>query len=63
MATIAEQLTSLNTNLNTINAEVGNQATWIARIKAVAESLPNAGSGGADLPAIESISVSVIPEV
>jgi hypothetical protein len=62
MATIAEQLTSLNTNLNTINTEVGNQAILIARIKAKAESLPDAGSGGADLPAIESINATVRPE-
>lgn len=54
MATIAEQLTSLNTNLNTINGEVGNQATKIALIKAAAESLPNAGSGGASLPELTS---------
>lgn len=45
MATIAEQLTSLNTNLNTINSVVGNQATLIARIKAAAESLPDAEGG------------------
>lgn len=50
MATIAEQLTSLNTNLNTINTEVGNQETLIAQIKEKVESLPEAGSGGADLP-------------
>lgn len=50
MANIAEQLTSLNTNLNTINAEVGNQAIKIAQIKAKVENLPDAGSGGTDLP-------------
>lgn len=41
MATIAEQLTSLNTNISTINTEVGNQADLIAQIKAKAESLPD----------------------
>lgn len=43
MATIAEQLTSLNTNLNTINTEVGNQETLIAQIKEKVENLPEAG--------------------
>ena len=45
MATIAEQLTTLNTNLSTISTEVGSQADLIAQIKATAESLPDAGSG------------------
>lgn len=46
MTTITEQLTSLNTNLNIINTEVGSQASLIAQIKAKANSLPNASGGG-----------------
>ena len=45
MATIAEQLTSLNTNLNTINTEVGNQEALIAQIRKKVESLPDAEGG------------------
>lgn len=57
MATIAEQLTSLNTNLNTINAEVGNQADLIAQIKEKVENLPEAGG---NTPSLNIISGTVI---
>lgn len=56
MATIAEQLTSVNTNISTINTEVGNQADLIAQIKAVANSLPDAGSSsGGSSEALEAL--------
>lgn len=45
MATIAEQLTSLNTNVNTINTAVTSQADLIAQIKAKANNLPLLESG------------------
>jgi hypothetical protein len=38
--TISEQLTQLNTNLDTINTEVSDQADIIAQIKSVLTSAP-----------------------
>lgn len=55
MATIAEQLTSLNTNLGTINTEVGTQADLIAQIKSVISGNLIEGGGGATAFTVSSI--------
>ena len=56
MSNIAEQLTSLTTNLNTIDTEVSNQETLIAQIKEKVKNLPEASD---DAPSLNIISGTI----
>lgn len=62
MATIAEQLTQLNTDLGTISGEVNTQAELIAQIKLLAEDAELDGdgsSGGESIVTLATPSISV----
>lgn len=59
MATIAEQLTQLNTDLGTINEEVNTQAELIAQIKLLAEDAEVGGTGGNTVVDLATPSITV----